>query len=90
MEDATRSQQIETINNQIASCETEVSDLAREALCSSTPETRRIEALVRRAALQTRIAVLAQELEGLEAQSVKLDRSRDRTVGQNGPWPNFR
>jgi hypothetical protein len=52
---------------QLANCEMEASALAKEILASYTPGTRRCEAKIRRAKLQTRSVTLEHELDSLVA-----------------------
>lgn len=66
MGDALRSDLIRSIANQLISSEYEASALAREILSESTSARRRTEALILRAAIQTRSIELLRELEQLE------------------------
>ena len=67
MEDAIRSRLIQAIETHLASCESEISSLAHEALCPSTSALRRAEALILRAEAQTRSVSLSRQLTRLEA-----------------------
>jgi hypothetical protein len=87
MEDAVRSQQIESIKIQLTSCEREAAALAREALGSATSEARRVEALIVRAGIQTRIACLVHDLERLQPGCVETDPVCARKPELNNPWP---
>ncbi len=89
MEDIACSQTAEELKTQIASCESEVSALAREALNPATLAARRVEALILRAELQTRIGVLTQDLQRLRSESPESDRARKCKAVQSGPWPHF-
>lgn len=51
------------IEVQLASYERESSALAREALCPTTSESRRVEALISRAEIQARIAALVKGMQ---------------------------
>lgn len=67
MEGAVRLLMIRALKAQLATCELETSALAKEIVSSSTQGTRRSEALIRRANIQTRSVGLQHKLEALEA-----------------------
>ena len=89
MDDLDCLRKIETIKSQLTSCQDEVSALAREALSSTTSETRRVEALIRRAALQTRVLALMRDLDSLQLAACGESRGRELEREQNNPWPQF-
>jgi len=72
MEEAIRLRLIEAIEEDLSTCESEISALAREALCSTTSAERRAEALIHRAEMQTRSVSLSRQLKRLHAESQKL------------------
>lgn len=89
MEDVARSRQAEEIETQLTSCEREISALAREALNPATLATRRVDALVLRAELQTRIGILTQDLQRLQSESPASDPTHECKAVRSGPWPHF-
>lgn len=88
MEDVSVLQLLEGIRCQLASCQEEVSALGWEALSSATSDSRRVEALIKRAAIQTRVIVLMQALEKFETKSSG-DCSPRVEREQNSPWPRY-
>jgi hypothetical protein len=74
------------IEVQLASYERESSALAREALCPTTSETRRVEALISRAEIQARIVALVQGMEGIQSEPTT-DRAPECKWMQSNPWP---
>jgi len=72
MEEAIRLRLIQAIETHLATCESEISALAREALCPTTPAERRAEVLIQRAEMQTKSVSLSRQLKRLYSESQKL------------------
>ena len=89
MEDIVCSRMAEEIKTQLTSYEREISSLAREALNPATLAKRRVEALILRAELQTRIVILTQVLQKLQSEFPASDRARECKTVQSSPWPHF-
>lgn len=84
MEEAIRSQLIQTIEMDLANCESEISALAREALNPKTSGRRRAEALILRAEMQTRSVSLSRHLKRLYSESDGLACVHKAEHRQNG------
>lgn len=69
------------------SCHKAVSSLTREALSPATTATRRIEALMARAALQTKIALLERDLRRFQPGAGETDCGDISRGAQSDPWP---
>lgn len=87
MEEVASSRNVEEVKTRLASCEREISALAREALNPATLAARRVEVLILRAEFQTRARVLTQDLQGLQSEAPGSDHVIECNAVQNGPWP---
>jgi len=82
----TRLQKIKNLELMLASCRDEAAALVREALCNGTDETRRIEALITRAALQARSSVLSHQLRSLCSEPQETSSSPANNGSGSDPW----
>lgn len=67
MEDRTRSERIKDLELMLASCRDQEAALVREALGETADQSRRIQTLIMRAAVQARVSGLVEELHNVKA-----------------------